>query len=65
MDGLGLWVDERRLSASALSLSLMHVQGVLAAAGRSKEAFAVQAILEHVSRLKLEHRSRRRATGTS
>ncbi|CAN0183838.1 unnamed protein product, partial [Pylaiella littoralis] len=49
LDGLGLWVDERRLSASALSLSLMHVQGVLAAAGRSKEAFAVQAILEHIA----------------
>lgn len=49
MDGLGLWIDDRRLSASALSQSLMHVQGVLVAADRHKEAFAVQAVLEHVS----------------
>lgn len=49
LDGFGLWADDRRLSISALSQSLMHVQGVLVAAGRDKEAFAVQAILEHVS----------------
>lgn len=33
---------------SSLSLSLMHVQGVLVAAGCYKEAFPVQAVLEHV-----------------
>lgn len=49
LEGVGLWTDDRRWSASALSLSLMHVQGVLTAAGCSKEAFPVQAIVEHVS----------------
>ncbi|CAM9135050.1 unnamed protein product [Scytosiphon promiscuus] len=49
LEGVGLWTDDRRLSAAALSLSLMHVQGVLTAAGCSKEAFPVQAILEHVA----------------
>ncbi|CAM9390873.1 unnamed protein product, partial [Hapterophycus canaliculatus] len=49
LEGLGLWTDDRRLSPSALSMSLMHVQGVLTAAGCSKEAFPVQAILEHVA----------------
>lgn len=52
LDGLGLWADDRRLSAAALSQALTHVQGVLVAAGREKEAFAVQAVLEHVSRPK-------------
>eukprot|EP00752_Nemacystus_decipiens_P012187 g10805.t1 len=49
LDGLGLWADDRRLSAAALSQCLMHVQGVLVAAGRHKEAFPVQAVLEHVA----------------
>lgn len=48
LDGQGLWTDDRRLSAPALSASLMHVQEVLCAAGRAKEAFPVLAILEHV-----------------
>lgn len=48
LEGKGLWTDDRRLSAPALSASLMHVQEVLCAAGRAKEAFPVLAILEHV-----------------
>lgn len=36
------------MSASALYASLIHVQGVLATAGRFKEAFPVLAVLEHV-----------------
>ncbi|CAM9209213.1 unnamed protein product [Ectocarpus sp. 4 AP-2014] len=49
LESLGLWIDDRRLSVSSLSLSLMHVQGVLVAAGCYKEAFPVQAVLEHVA----------------
>ncbi|CAM9264298.1 unnamed protein product, partial [Ectocarpus sp. 12 AP-2014] len=49
LESLGLWIDDRRLSVSSLSLSLMHVQGVLMAAGCYKEAFPVQAVLEHVA----------------
>ncbi|CAM9842387.1 unnamed protein product, partial [Ectocarpus sp. 12 AP-2014] len=48
LESLGLWMDDRRLSVSSLSLSLTHVQGVLVAAGCYKEAFPVQAVLEHV-----------------
>ncbi|CAM9352028.1 unnamed protein product, partial [Ectocarpus sp. 13 AM-2016] len=49
LESLGLWMDDRRLSVSSLSLSLTHVQGVLVAAGCFKEAFPVQAVLEHVA----------------
>eukprot|EP00903_Cladosiphon_okamuranus_P012352 g11581.t1 len=49
LDGPGLWADDRRLSAATFSQSLFHVQGALVAAARFKEAFAVQAILEHVA----------------
>lgn len=48
LEGAGLWVDDRRLSAAGLYVSMMHVQRVLSTAGRAKEAFPVLAILEHV-----------------
>lgn len=55
LEGQGLWTDDRRLSAPALSASLMHVQEVLCAAGRVKEAFPVLAILEHVRSLRSQN----------
>lgn len=48
MEERGLWSDGYSLSASAIHTSLMHVQGVLSAAGKKKEAFPVLAILEYV-----------------
>lgn len=47
-EGLGLWTDDRSLSASAFYSSLMHIQEVLTTSGRIKEALPILAILEHV-----------------
>lgn len=51
LESAGLWADDRRLSAASVFASMMHVQAVLSAMGRAKEAFPVLAILEHVGSL--------------